>query len=130
MLGGFEHRLVPTNCGLPLGRERITDQSRPALQVPRPARCLTSGDLDSDGHPEIAIVNLNQPPTPLKNIPKATNAIVVSLIHAESNRSAIGAQVEVSLRGRRLTQAVMGGGSNDSQRDLTLQFGLGQTPQV
>lgn len=100
------------------------------MQLPRPARCLASGDLDSDGHPEILVVNLNQPPTLLKNTPKWPNAIMVKLIGAESNCSAIGARVEVSEEGHGLSQAVMGGGSHYSQRALTLHFGLGQAPKV
>lgn len=107
-----------------------SDKAGPALQVPRPARGLASGDLDGDGHPEVVIVNVNQPPTLLKNVPDGTSAIVLKLVGVESNRSAIGALVEVSAVGRRLTQAVVGGGSYYSQSDLALHFGLGQASQV
>ena len=108
----------------------VSDASGPALQFPRSARGMASGDLDGDGHPEVVIVNVNQPPTVLKNVPKATNAIVVKLRGVESNRSAIGARVEVSAAGQRLTQAVAGGGSYYSQSDLALHFGLGQARRV
>ncbi len=108
----------------------VSDASGPALQFPRSARGMASGDLDGDGHPEVVIVNVNQPPTVLKNVPKATYAIVVKLRGVESNRSAIGARVEVSAAGQRLTQAVAGGGSYYSQSDLALHFGLGQARRV
>ena len=108
----------------------ITDLSGPALQVLRPARGLAAGDLDGDGHPEIVAVNLNQPPTLLKHVPQGTNAIVLKLVGVESNRSAIGARVDVTVGGRRLTQAVVGGGSYYSQSDFALHFGLGQAPQL
>ena len=123
----------PTLLFRNLGRgafQDISDAAGPALQVPRPARGLASGDLDGDGHPEIVIVNVNQPPTLLKNVPDGTNVIVLKLVGVESNRSAIGARVEVSVGGRRLTQAVVGGGSYYSQSDLALHFGLGQERRV
>ena len=102
----------------------------PALQAPRPARGLASGDLDGDGHPEVVVVNVNQPPALLKNVPDGTNAIVLKLVGVESNRSAIGARVEVSVGGSRQAQAVVGGGSYYSQSDLALHFGLGRARQV
>ncbi len=108
----------------------VSATAGPALQAPRPARGLASGDLDGDGHPEVVVVNVNQPPALLKNVPDATNAIVLKLVGVESNRSAIGARVEVSAGGRRLTQAVAGGGSYYSQSDLALHFGLGQARQI
>ena len=108
----------------------VSHAAGPALQIPRPARGLASGDLDGDGHPEVVIVNVNQPPALLKNVPGGTSAIVLKLVGVESNRSAIGARVEVSVGGRRQTLAVVGGGSYYSQSDLALYFGLGDAPQV
>ena len=39
----------------------------PAFDIDRPARGLAVGDLDGDGRPEIVIVNMNAPPSLLKN---------------------------------------------------------------
>ena len=108
----------------------VSATAGPALQAPRPARGLASGDLDGDGHPEVVVVNVNQPPALLKNVPDGTNAIVLKLVGVESNRSAIGARVEVSVGGSRQAQAVVGGGSYYSQSDLALHFGLGRAHQV
>ena len=108
----------------------VSATAGPALQAPRPARGLASGDLDGDGHPEVVVVNVNQPPALLKNVPDGTNAIVLKLVGVESNRSAIGARVEVSVGGSRQAQAVVGGGSYYSQSDLALHFGLAQAREV
>ena len=47
-----------------------------------------------------------------------------------SNRSAIGAQVEVHWGGRRQLQEVLGGSGFSSQNDRRLHFGLGAVPAV
>ncbi len=107
-----------------------TDSAGPALQVPRPARGMASGDLDGDGHPEVVVVNINAPPTLLKNPTPDANAVLIRLRGIESNRSAIGSRVSVTVGDEVQSQAVLGGGSYFSQSDLALHFGVGQAEAV
>ena len=108
----------------------LTARAGPALQTPRPARGMAAGDLDGDGHPEVVIVNMNQPPSLLKNVGEHGNSILVRLIGTKSNRSAIGARVTVSASGRQQMQEVLSGGSYYSQSDLMLHFGLGPSDSI
>jgi hypothetical protein len=111
-----------------LGNGRFADMTTlagPAFATKRPARGLAIGDLDGDGRPEILIVNMNEPPSLLKNLGPRRNAVAFALTGTRSNRSAIGARVTVVTGGRRQIAEVSGGGSFYSQNSLSLHFGLG-----
>ena len=116
-----------------LGNGKFTDvslASGPAFSELRPARGMASGDLDGDGHPEIVIVNMNEPPSLLKNEASHQNAVVVSLTGTKSNRSAIGARVTIESKTHSQMQEVMSGGSYLSQNDLALCFGLAAATHI
>ncbi len=105
----------------------ITQHGGPALQATRPARGMAQGDLDGDGRPEIVIANINLEPTVLRNAAPPRNAVLLRLHGTESNRNAIGSTVTLTASGRRLVQAVVGGGSYYSQSSYDLHFGLGDS---
>ncbi len=103
----------------------ITDASGNAFKQLRPARGMAAGDLDGDGHPEVVIVNMNAPPSLLRNEGARQNAISIRLSGTKSNRSGIGARVILEAGGQRQMDEVRSGGSFYSQSDLALHFGLG-----
>ena len=108
----------------------ITGEGGAAMSEPRVSRGLATGDLDGDGAPEILIVNMNQPPSLLKNVGPKGNAILVEAVGTKSNRSAIGARVLVTAGGLRQTEEVRSGGSYASQSDFRLHFGLGSAAKA
>ena len=109
----------------------ITGQAGPALTSARPSRGLAFGDLDGDGRPEIVIVNMNETPSLLKNTAApAGHSIRIQLVGTKSNRSAIGARVDITARGRAQIGEVQSGSSYFSQNDFALYFGLGAASAV
>jgi hypothetical protein len=108
----------------------ITSAAGPGFAVRRPSRGLAIGDLDGDGRPEIVIVNINEPPTVLKNLGPRRNAVAVTLTGTVSNRSAIGARCLVEVGGHRQIAEVTSGGSYYSQNSMTLYFGLGDAKKI
>lgn len=75
---------------------------------------------------DILIVNLNEPPSLLRNDVTGKNHwLKVQLIGTTSNRSAIGATVIASYAGRKQAQAVLAQSSYLSVNDRRLHYGLG-----
>jgi hypothetical protein len=90
------------------------------------ARGVAFGDFDNDGDVDILIVNLNEPPSLLRNDLSGTNHwLKVLLIGVTSNRSAIGARVVATYGERKQAQAVVAQTSYLSVNDRRLHFGLG-----
>jgi enediyne biosynthesis protein E4 len=108
----------------------VTGGAGPAFQVSRSGRGLAVGDLDGDGRPEIAIVNMNSVPSLLKNSGPHGHYLNVLLTGTKSNRSAIGARAVITVGNRKMIDEVMSGGSYYSQNSFTLHFGLGGATEV
>lgn len=109
----------------------ITSIAGAALSHPRPSRGTAFGDFDNDGDIDVAIINMNEPPSLLRNdSPAKNNWIKVKCIGTKSNRSAIGARVRVVTGRHSQLNEVLSGSSFLSQNDLRLHFGLGQAKQA
>jgi enediyne biosynthesis protein E4 len=119
-------RLIFRNLGS--GRfEELLDEGGPAVASPHVSRGCAFGDFDNDGDIDILIVNLNEPPSLLRNDVSGTNSwLKVRLIGTKSNRSAIGARVTVNAGKALQTQEVMSQSSFLSANDFRLHFGLGE----
>jgi hypothetical protein len=84
------------------------------------------GDFDNDGDMDILVINMNEPPSLLRNdVSGANHWLKALLIGAASNRSAIGAEVVATYGERRQAQAVLAQSSYLSVNDRRLHFGLG-----
>src|SRR5580700_6727811 len=130
---GLQHQLPKSENQLILLRNvdgnrfaDISEYSGPAFADSRCGRGAACGDIFNSGRVAIAINNLNDFPSLLRNqTPSANSWLLVKLIGTKTNRAAIGSRVVVEADGRRQVQEVRSGGSFCSQNDLRLHFGLG-----
>jgi hypothetical protein len=106
--------------------EQLAEQPGPALLEHHSSRGVAFGDFDNDGDLDILIVNLNEPPSLLRNDQSlSANWLKVLLVGVKSNRSAIGSQVTVTFGALKQVQAVLAQSSYLSVNDRRLHFGLG-----
>ena len=106
--------------------EELGQEAGPGVTEAHCSRGCAFGDFDNDGDVDILIVNLNEPPSLLRNDLNARqNWIKVKLEGVKSNRSAIGARVLVRYGGKVQAQAVLSQSSFCSCNDPRLHFGLG-----
>jgi hypothetical protein len=106
--------------------EELFDLAGPAMKELHSSRGAAFGDFDNDGDIDIVVMNMNEPPSLLRNdVSGPHHWLKVLLAGVESNRSAIGAQVVAVYGGYRQGQAILGQSSYLSDNDRRLHFGLG-----
>ncbi|HLK68739.1 MAG TPA: CRTAC1 family protein [Bryobacteraceae bacterium] len=106
--------------------EELLEEAGPGIAEAHSSRGVAFGDFDNDGDIDILIMNMNEPPSLLRNdIRGANHWLKVLLVGTASNRSAIGAQVVAAYGGRKQAQAVLAQSSYLSASDRRLHFGLG-----
>jgi hypothetical protein len=111
--------------------EELLEQAGPGIADPHASRGCAFGDFDNDGDVDVLIMNLNEPPSLLRNDVKGdSRALKVKLIGTKSNRSAIGARVIARYGGKIQVQDVLSQASYYSVNDLRLHFGLGLIDKV
>jgi hypothetical protein len=111
--------------------EELDAQAGPGVTDAHCSRGCAFGDFDNDGDMDILIVNLNEPPSLLRNdIKHKLNWIKIKLEGVKSNRSAIGARVLAHYGGKVQAQAVLSQSSFYSCNDSRLHFGLGESSWV
>ncbi|MCZ2150740.1 MAG: CRTAC1 family protein [Bryobacterales bacterium] len=119
-------RLVFRNLGN--GKfEELIEQAGPGVAAPHASRGCAFGDFDNDGDIDILIVNMNEPPSLLRNDTSGGNHwLKVKLVGTKSNRGAIGARVICHYGDKRQAQEVLSQASFYSSNDRRLHFGLGK----
>jgi hypothetical protein len=106
--------------------EELFGLAGPAMKELHSSRGAAFGDFDNDGDIDIVVMNVNEPPSLLRNDVSGPNHwLKVRLVGVESNRSAIGAQVVAVYGANKQAQAVLGQSSFLSGNDRRLHFGLG-----
>ena len=107
--------------------EELVDAAGPGVEELHSSRGCAFGDFDNDGDLDILIVNLNEPPSLLRNDLGGDNRwLKLKLIGAKCNRSAIGARVIARYDGKQQAQEVISQSSYCSCNDRRLHFGLGK----
>ncbi len=117
-------RLIYRNLG---GKfEQLIEQAGPGIAAEHSSRGCAFGDFDNDGDIDILVMNMNEPPSLLRNdLTGGHHWVKVKLEGVKSNRSALGGRVTCHYGGKRQVQEVLGQASFYSVNDSRLHFGLG-----
>jgi hypothetical protein len=112
-----------------LGNGKFREDKATGMDVVRVSRGLVTGDLDGDGDLEVVFENSNDLAEVYENIGGSGgggNWLAVELSGSKSNRSGIGARLELTVGGKTQIRDVRTGSSYESQNALAAHYGLGQ----
>jgi enediyne biosynthesis protein E4 len=127
-LSGYQHKRVWLNDGA--GRFSEVAQDVGATDT-YDGRAVALADLSNRGVLDIVVANQRGPLLIYTNtVSPGRHWIAFELEGTASNRSAIGARVEVEWKGQRQVQEVSGGSGFSAQNQRRLHFGLGASAQV
>ena len=129
---GVPSAIRPTLLRNRLGRlEDASATAGPWFARPILGRGLAVGDLDDDGRPDAVVNALGAPAALLRNVSPGGPGLILDLAaRPPSHRSAVGATVRATVRGRTLTRSVVGGGSYLAAPDRRVHLGLGDADRV
>jgi hypothetical protein len=122
-------RLIFRSLGMENGVvrfEELLDTVGAGVSTPHSSRGCAFGDFDNDGDMDVLIMNMNEPPSLLRNdVTGSDHWLKVLLVGTTSNRSAIGSRVTAAYGGKVQVQEVNSQSSFYSVHDRRLHFGLG-----
>ncbi len=111
--------------------EEVSDRAGSGIRAHHSSRGAAAGDFDNDGNLDLLVMNMNEPPSLLKNTSRGPNHwLKVKLVGTKSNRSAIGARVRVITGAEQQTAVVLSQSGFYSHNDSRLHFGLGAAEQA
>ncbi len=111
--------------------EELLGEAGTGVSAEHASRGCAFGDFDNDGDLDILVMNLNEPPSLLRNdLAARNNWLKVKLVGVKSNRSAIGSRVTLNYGSKQQVQEVLSQASFYSANDKRLHFGLGKETNV
>ncbi|HUU15287.1 MAG TPA: CRTAC1 family protein [Terriglobia bacterium] len=109
----------------------VSSRMGPGVSECFASRGCAFGDYDNDGDVDVLVLNMNDPPSLLRNDGgNKNNWIKIKLLGTKCNRTAIGARARVVTGKHAQIDEVHTGASVMSQSDLRLHFGVGQATVV